>query len=405
MRVMLVGRRFWPHGGFDSAAAMTHLATGLARSKIHVEVATAKFASRSPTPFQFRDCTIHRAASAPRSDWTLSRYTRHLTQWLRGRLDSFDVVMVDSIGEESTATLEASRHKQCATVLIASGMESSGDAAYWQKSRATKRCAAMGRMADAVVVRTNRDHRHLLAHQYDEKRLYRVATPIPNLQRPGSAEQQTQQRESARRHLSLANGDLWTMPQTPVLLCHARMAQHSHVDRLVVCARELVSRCPDLRIWFLGDGPLRDRMHSQLRGDGVRANIAMPGSFCCLDDLMTAADAYVQPGGDSMRFFMPLAVAHDLPLIACDDPVVRAVMPFAKECVSWFSPDQQRSLRKQITIVMDDLDTARRSAKSLRERWTRHHPESVYFDQLIQVMESAILRRCGRPFHRSEVTR
>ena len=400
LRLLLVGRRFWPLCGFDSAAALTRLSIGLSRANVHVEVATAKFTTSCPDQFQFRQCTVHRAIAAPRSDWTLSRYTRHLTQWLRPRLDSFDAILVDSIREETVAVIEASRGRSCSVLLLFNGCESDGDVSYWQKNRSTNRCAAIGRMADAVVTRNPIDHRSLLAHQYDESKLHHIATPIPTIRRP-SLDQQSLQRDSARRSLAAANSDLATMPDTPVLLCHARMNQDSKMDRLVVNARSLVVNNPDFRIWFLGDGPARDGIHSTLRGDGIRSNIAMPGSFCDLDDLMSAADAYIQPGNDSMRHFMPLAVAHDLPLIACDDPSVRSMVPFSPEYVHWFQPEKEYALRKQVIQVFRERVRAKESAVRLRQEWMRYQPESKHIEQLIHTIEAVSSRQQVQSVHAS----
>ena len=52
---------------------------------------------------------VHRPAAAPRSDWSMGRYMRHLSTWLRENAESFDVMLVDAIREESMAAIEASR--------------------------------------------------------------------------------------------------------------------------------------------------------------------------------------------------------------------------------------------------------------------------------------------------------
>ena len=401
-RVLLVGRRFWPLNGFDSAAALTRFAIGLSRANLHVEVATARFSSGWPDRFHFQDCLVHRAAFAPKSDWTVSRYTRHLTQWLRAKLDSFDIVLVDSIFEESIAAIEAARGKSCATILMFGGSDAGGELSYWQKNRATKRCAAFGRMADAVMVRHSLDHRHLITHGYDPTRLHRVATPLPTIEHSSTMEQQRLERDAARKSLAIANSDLATMPDTPVVLCNSRMDSDSQIDHFVSRARSLIVANPDFRIWFLGDGPSRDRIHSRLRGDGIRSHIAMPGSFCGLGEIMSAADAYIQPGNGSMRCFLPTAVAYDLPVIAYDHPAVRAIIPQGNnDDVHWFDPSNENSLVKQVRGVFSNLPNAQHSASRLRQTWVREQSEADEIRQTVDLIESLANRQPKRSLRES----
>ncbi len=116
------------------------------------------------------------------------------------------------------------------------------------------------------------------------------------------------------------------MEDSPVVICTSRMTRESGVNLLVKAARHLIARYPDLRLWFIGDGPHRDWIYETMRGDGVRASIAMPGSFCDVDDLFAAADVFLQTDDDGLDFFLPNAISAELPIVALDTESTRTVI-------------------------------------------------------------------------------
>ena len=157
----MVGRRFWPHGSIDSAAFLYQLAIGLNRRGIDIEVMTPRYASSWPEELVIQEIPVHRPAAAPRSDWSMGRYVRHVTSWLRDHSGSFDVLLVDSIREESIAAIEAARTIGCATILRFGGWGVQGDWTYWQSSRAARRCSVIGKRAGCVISKNAASHRAL----------------------------------------------------------------------------------------------------------------------------------------------------------------------------------------------------------------------------------------------------
>lgn len=400
-RVLIVGRRFWPHGGFDSAMRLKSLAVGLYERDLHVEVVSPQYSTHSASEFRFREISVHRPVPAPKSDWTISRYTRQLTQWLRRKLDSFDVVLVDSIREEAIAAIEAARSSTCSVVVSHAGYGQLSDSSWWPRTRSSQRCAAIGRMADRVITRSANCEKRLLAHQFDPKRFVRIPVGIPN-----AVANQSNDPARKAKSLSLVNSDLSISDRSVVLLCHARMSKDSGIDQLVSVARELVGKFNELKIWLIGDGPSRDRIYSRLRGDGIRASIAMPGSFCDIDDLMNLADLYVQPGTDGLEHFLPAALASGLPIVSIDCPSTRQVFEgsghLSKDGVLWFPPGNEVELRRSVGRVLNDLPAARDRSVKLHRSMLRERSMSNEIDEYVRLIDGLVRTRGDRPKQRND---
>lgn len=403
-RVLLIGRRFWPHGGFDSAGYLTDLASGLNRRGLHVEVCTPRYAASWPERFWFREIPVHRPAAAPRSDWSISRYTRHMTHWLRHHASSFDAMLVDSIREESIAAVEACRGTACACIVRYSGHGSFSDATFWNASRAARRCGSIAKMADAVIAPTAVCNRALVADRFAADRIERIG--------PGFAAgpiRTPDQRAIARATLCDVNTDLRTDIDAPVAICNAPMIRGGGACDLVAATRHLIARHSNLRVWFLGDGPYRDWIYEQLRGDGVRASIAMPGSFSHIDDLYAAADVYLQTDDSGMDHFLPAAVSAELPIVAVNTDATRAILAGASgrlltpaglagesepACwVRWVEEPTPKHFVTAVSDVLGNVTAARSDAGNLRRYWLRQRPMTAAIDAHVDLIERVVARK------------
>lgn len=388
LRVLLVGRHFWPHGSIDSAAFLYQLAIGLHRSGVHTEVLSPRFASSWPEELILQEIPVHRPVTAPRSDWSIGRYGRHLTNWLRDHAGSFDVILVDSIREESTCVIEAARAIACRSIVRFAGWGESGDSTWWQNSRAGRRCANVGKTADKAISKCAASHRALIAEGYVPSRIERIDQGFV------AGELRTaMSRQTARQTLASVNRDLMAEADAPVLVCVGQMTRQSGMNLLVESARHLVARYPDLRIWFIGDGPHREAMHETLRSDGVRASIAMPGSFCDTTDLLAAADVFVQTDEEGLDFSLPAAISAELSVVAVDRESTRTVVggpaPSATEAhslVQWYVPDSGKTLRTSLRQVLGDLPGHREKASMLRKLLLRTRPQSQTIDSYVRLI-------------------
>ncbi len=414
LRVLLVGRHFWPHASFDAAGFLGQLAVDLHRSGLHVEVVTPRYAASWPEHFHFREIPVHRPAAAPRSDWSMGRYVRHLATWLKENSGSFDLVLVDSMREESQAVIEAASESGIATVLICGGHSTDIDPAWWQSSRSARRCVATSKEADAIVVKNAVAERMMLAQGFPQELLQRIEIGFTSI---SSHIEDT--RSAARVRLAAVNSDLTTMPETPVVLCTGRMQKDGAMNLLANAVRPLIARRPDLRFWFVGDGPHRQSMYDFLRGEGVRHSIAMPGSFVDISDLMLAADVFFQGDHQGLDFALPAAVAAALPIVAIETPEVRSTLtPGGKphhrvaaasranhgseavqdtDDVTWLSAATSKSIRVALNHLLDNLPQARLNALQLRRDLVRWRPQAksieAYIDLVTRVVREKSVSR------------
>ena len=408
LRVLLVGRRFWPHGSFDAAGYLSQLAAGLHRRGVHVEVMTPRYASSWPELMQLREVTVHRPAAAPRSDWSMGRYVRHITTWMRDHGGSFDVLFADAMREESTAVLDAAKSLGLAAVLRHSGHGDQADSQWWESSRAARRCSAHARSADRIVAPTALAHRALLSAGFPASNIVRIDNGFS----PGKT-WSASARQAARRALATANSDLSVSHDSPVVACIGRMTREGGMHTLVQSSHALVARYPNVRIWFLGDGPSRDSMYMELKAEGVRASIAMPGTFADLEDVLAAADVLVQCDPAGLDHVLTSAISAELPAVVIDHPATRTLMgsvadplagaglragvdpgasaKSAGSLVHWYAGSSAKSLRVALRHVLDDLPAHRQHAAQLRRICVRAQPQSdtidAYVDLFTQVAQ------------------
>jgi len=174
------------------------------------------------------------------------------------------------------------------------------------------------------------------------------------------------------------------------------MVAQGGVNLLVQAAQRLVAQVSDLRIWFVGDGPHRDWIYDQLRGDGLRASVAMPGSFCNLEDLYAAADVYVQLDDVGLDALLPWAVSAELPIVTVDTEAIRSVLPVSHDsAVVWMDQPSSSQLHNSVMTVLGDLAGFRREAAQLRRNLLRARPQSAAIEAYLQVMRSVASAKSG----------
>ncbi|WP_372716246.1 glycosyltransferase [Novipirellula sp.] len=410
LRVLLVGRHFWPHASFDAAGFLAQLATDLYRSGVHVEVVTPRYAASWPEHFHFREIPVHRPAAAPRSDWSMGRYVRHLTTWLKDHSESFDLILADSIREESQAVVEAASAAGIASVLVSAGWGDESDPAWWQSSRSARRCAATAKEADAIIVKNAAAERLMIAQGFPPSLLHRIEIGFTS-----SVNNLEDNRSAARNRLAAVNSDLTTLPESEVVLCTGRMQKTGAMQWLASTARPLIANRPDLRFWFVGDGPERQSLYDFLRADGVRNSIAMPGSFVDTTDLMIAADVFVHGDRQGLDFALPSAVSAAIPIVAAEVAELRSLLtPNGKpikriasaatsvkpddpqdEAVAWFTPGKSKSLRIAIRRTLDEMPQAKQRALQLRRDLVRSRPQTKAIEAYINVMTRVVQEKAN----------
>jgi len=410
LRVLLIGRRFWPHGSIDTAGHFFQLACALRRHGAAVEVLTPRYSSSWPIESAIHEIPVYRPVIAPKRDWSMGRYTRSTTIWLRDHAASYDVMFCDSIREESLAAIEASRSTGCPVIVRSSRWGRYSDPSWWKTSRAARRCGIYGKSADAIIVKSAACQRTLLGEGFAAEKVHRIdpgfaAGPI----RTANAKRQ------ARISLGAANSDLVTTPESPVLICPSEMTRDSGVVALVQAARELVARYGDLRLWLLGDGPHRSWIYDTLRGDGIRASIAMPGSFCDVEDLLTAADLYFQPDDEGLEFWLPSVIAAEVPAVVVDSQATRTLIgqtsiknddklsgdTLSGDSVQWCPTNDHgsatpKAVRIAIENLLDDIPAAFNRAAMLRRSLLRTRPQVNAIDSYLSLLEDVVRKATSK---------
>ncbi len=401
LRVLLVGRRFWPHGSSDAACFLTELACAIRRGGMHIEVLTPRYASSWPEELVVREIPVHRPAAAPRSDWSIGRYLKHITAWLQQHAPNFDALLVDAIREEAIAVTEVGKQLGIPVVLRCSGWGEASDPTWWKTSRAGRRSCNVAKNADAIVANGGINQREVIAEGFVAERVHRINQGFPTF--PART---ARTRQLAREALGSVNSDLITSEQTPILLCTSPMTRDGGINLLVNAAPHLINRYPDLRLWFIGDGPYRDWIYENLRGYGVRASIAMPGSFSDFAELCQAADLFCQPDDDGLDYFLPTAISAELPLVCLRTPSTEGLLCWPSpsrvanntgrnndsiletaELVHWIDATTAKQTRLAVSRVLDDMEQARHRAAELRRSLLRSSPQTESVQGYMDLLE------------------
>lgn len=378
---------------------------------MHIEVLTPRYASSWPEKIVVREIPVHRPATAPRSEWSIGRYLKHLTSWLQRHAQSFDALLVDAIREESSAVTEVGKQLGIPVVLRCGGWGATSDPSWWKTSRAAKRSCNIAKSADAIVADSGIHQRELIAEGFVRDRVHRINKGFPNF--PART---ARTRQLAREVLGSVNSDLITSDETPVLLCSSPMTRSGGINLLVNAAPHLIKRYPDLRFWFIGDGPYRDWIYENLRGHGMRASIAMPGTFSDFTELCQAADLFFQPDDEGLDYFLPTAISAELPLVClrtsstkfllCGTPSRQETTANSSdpnrtlktsELIQWIDSSTAKQTRLAVSRVIDDLESARHRAAELRRNLLRSRPQADSIQSYMNLLGRLVQEREANP--------
>lgn len=404
----MIGRRFWPHGAWDSACALLHQAVAWRRQGIRTEVLTPKYAASWPEKIIVREVPVHRRCMAPRRDWTMGKYIRSMTAWVTENGGKYDLIYVDSTREELLSVMDVTKQFSIPVVAKLRGGDNRSDFQWWSSSRNGKKCSAAASRVNGLVVQDAMTERELLIRGIERQKIFRIPNGFSS-----SNSLRVQGRLAARSALAAANSDLATEPDSPVLLCQTSMNQDSGVDLLVQTARFLLLKYPNLRIWLVGDGPNRDSIYKYLRADGLRASVAMPGSFCDPSDLFLAADLYLQTDDNGLDYFLPTAISSKIPVICVDLPSIRRLLdgclegqqgassqapssasPAFKDTLNrvgddivWCQDATPKAVKEAIVSVLQNMDQASERAERLRDALVRVRSEGRCTEAYVEMIK------------------
>ena len=406
------------------------LATGLHTAGLHVSVLTPKFSASWADHFCFREFAVYRPLRIFRTGWTargdrsLSRYIRYLSDWIEANSIACDLVYCDGCREEVIAAVDAAKTLGVPSVVRLAGSGRGSDLDFFEQGRMGKRCRSMASAADAIIVNSATSQRRWIASGGDTDRVQRIPVGIgPSL------DQGLSSRYNLRRSLSRINGDLYVPEECSVVLSVERLQRDSGAISLAKSAYALSQSIKGLQFWLIGDGPSRETIYAQLKGDGLRQATAMPGSFGLIDDVFSAADLLVHLGDEGFDHQIPTAVAAGLPMVIANTETARDFFSISDQnaremlierrghapdreqhlagaagtktvpgqLVWWFDPGRPKTLRFAIEQIVSNLEAARNQAAVLRRMLQRTRPRSESVQQHLRLFRKLVERSARKP--------
>lgn len=407
--VLHVTRRFWPHsaGRHERAASSVRLVQLWAKSGIHVEVLTPRYANTWSKQFLLGDVMVHRAASRPRGEWSIARYVRFLSQWIADwihksheRCGSLElVVVVDGVNHDcravraalASSSVQGLANLRLRTLVLCDGWGADADEVIAENSRHGKKNLAAALSFDGVVTRHGAADRFWVSQGLAAEKLHRLPVGFARPEKPDQAT-----KIAAQQSLAAANTDLALANNEKVLLwCGAMQGvenSESHVGRLINNARLLCARFPTLKIWLIGDGELHDWAHTELKAEGVRTVVSIPGSFPDMTDVFRAVDFAVVTDEAQLRYGLPRVLEAAYPLMLRDCRLIRDWLrerldSSVVDSMAWYDHSRDASFRKVFRGLWEDESAAREHALEIAAELSRRHTVQAELQAWLRAME------------------
>lgn len=315
MRLAIVTPRFWPLAD-ELATQLLRLAEQFRTAGHEVTIVSATWHRTWPREVQVREIPLVRLGHAPRGGWSTLRYAWSLSRWLKQWRDTLDAVLVASLRYEAYAAVGALAGSRTKVVLLADAAGPSGDVAWQSSATFGSRIAHRSREAAAIVATSAVVAAELRSAGYSQEKIVTIPWGVPL-----SAVHSACVRDQSRQSLAGANHDLVTCGTDPVVLAIGRLTPDRGFAHLVKAWKSVTARFPAARLWIAGDGPERERLY-QLIGDlDLRQRAYLPGTFSDQQELLEAADVFVQPAtAPGPTLALVEALAMGLPAIASDLP-------------------------------------------------------------------------------------
>ncbi|MFN2114728.1 MAG: glycosyltransferase family 4 protein [Anaerolineae bacterium] len=137
------------------------------------------------------------------------------------------------------------------------------------------------RLADRVITVSRDQRRSLLARGLDRRRV----VLIPNVIDAASYSAAAAERNAARASLGLSR-------DAPVVLTVGRLTEQKGLDDLLSALVTVREARPDARLLIAGDGPDRESLEQQARGQGLGGTVTFLGYRDDVPSLLAASDVF-----------------------------------------------------------------------------------------------------------------
>lgn len=345
-----------------------------------------RYSAAWPSSLVYREIPLLRPVAAPRGDWSAALYQRGLTRWLREHAAEYDIVYADNMRDEGAAAVDAAIRAGVPSLARCSGTGENSDSRWASGSRAARRLFNQSLRASGLIAPTASAARALIACGAPPAKVHRIDDGFP-----AGPRRDPPLVAAARGSLAAVNADLRVPKGGRVVLCPASLDARSGVTHLAEAIVPLCERWPDLRVWFIGDGPSREILHAYLREQGIRDVTALPGCFGHVEELLRAADIMVFPSdSDGLEQRLPAALGAGVPTIVPDTPEIRSLLGPAASEAAMFVPGDVADLRRMMRASLEDypqmLERAAEIRGMLRQLNPRERSVAAHLELLTQML-------------------
>lgn len=369
MRLVLVTRRFWPLVG-GAEAVMANLATELHAQGHHVTLLTAQWEAAWPAEIHHRGVRVLRLPQPQMRFVGTLVYVRELARWLRRHAGEIDLAYVSMLKHDAFGAIAAARGK-FPVVLRAEGAGESGDCHWQLEARCGRRIKQRCQQAQALIAPSPAIEGELIAAGYGRTKIVSipngVGIPVDDADRTSPCVA-AEVRKDARAALAVAHPGLTLAADARLAVYTGRLHENKGLFDLVDAWPLITARRPEARLWFVGEGPLRQTLAERIESRGLGNRMMIAGPFDKVDEVLEAADLYVLPSREEgMSLALLEAMAAGLPIVASDIPGNRLLIEHGQHGL--LTPvGQIEALAAAINRLWDDPAFAQQLAAGARAR-------------------------------------
>jgi glycosyltransferase involved in cell wall biosynthesis len=309
LRLVMITPRYWPLVG-ETERWVAHLARALRPHIERVTVLTGCWDAAWPREVVHQETRVVRLGPPPRRGWHRFRYARSVGRWLREQGPEIDVVYAVNLRYDANIAVGSAKNGRFAVVL----RTWSGNGHWLDAAPRRGRLKRLLAIADAAIAPTRSLANDLLVAGYSPAQIHQIPDAAPS-----TVSRTAATRFEARVALAEANYDLQIAEYAPLAVCVGRLHKGRNLNRLVDAWALIAARWPAARLWFLGDGPLRQALHQRVRDAGLQHQVFLPGTFDELSEIFLAADVFVAPETTNDGHAIMLeAMAAGVPVVATD---------------------------------------------------------------------------------------
>lgn len=344
----IISRRFWPYcGPLEIEAA--DLAQAMSSAGHEVEILTIHWEKNWPRHFQFREMEVVRFARRLGGPWGMFRFLREMGRYIDQA--RFDGLIVYGLARESWAAVRNFGSQLPVTLRI--------DELEWKNFAAHRLSSRQRRSLNQLLqicVDSPHTQQALLQHDLWEEKIQVI---FPGVHQSSDFEKSSARRSLLRSCLSDTHPILEIEPQMPLVVCGSSLEDEG-IDLLLAAWKMVIRQMPRARMWLLGEGASQHRVWQRICDFELANFIIMPGLFDELDDILVAADVYLQASA------APLNSHHFARAMVSSTCVVAVANPFVRSFIEHQSngllvaPGDATVLAEALLSCLSDAELRRR---------------------------------------------